>query len=358
MKYTIPKRIEQMTPYQPITGEYKIRMDANESYINLSKEQIDLVEKKLNQLEYNRYPDPYAKDLCKAFAEYYGIDKNLVTAGNGSDEIISLIFSTFFEKSDIVGVFSNDFSMYKVYCETYGVNYKIIPKEKDLTIDVEKTIKFIEDENITALIFSNPCNPTSIGLQKEKVKYLLENTQALVILDEAYMDFWNESLLDEVEKYDNLIILKTCSKAIGLASIRLGFFISNENFTKVIRAIKSPYNVNSVTQAYGEVLLSYKEQLDNATKEIILNKNDLQEKMFLLKDKFSNLILEVYKSDTNFVFIRTDYAKEIFESLLSRSIAIRYMGDYLRISTSNKVENQKLYDEMIDILTSISERGK
>lgn len=351
MKYTIPNNLVGMTPYKPIIGDFKIRMDANESYINI--DDMNMILKELNRLELNRYPDPYAKKLCSAFAKYYGVDESLITASNGSDEMIALIFSTLFKSNNKVAVFENDFSMYEVYCNIYGINYTVLKKQDDLTIDVKKVSKEIENKNITALIFSNPCNPTSIGLKREDVLYLVKNTDALIILDEAYMDFWDNSVIDKVSDFDNLIILKTCSKAIGLAGIRLGFAIANEKITNLIRAIKSPYNVNVLTQKVGELVLSKKEMLKNACVEIIKNKNELQKMMNTLKEEFPNIILNVYNSKTNFIFIKTRYSKIIFENLLKNSIAIRYMGDYLRINTSNTYENEVLFNTMKEILKNL-----
>lgn len=356
MKYTIPARIETMTPYDPITGDYELRMDANESYLGLSDEKFSKLTTRLKALDYNRYPDPYAIKLCEAFGALYHVDPRLVTAGNGSDELIALLCGTFFTQEDTVAVFSQDFSMYRVYCETYGVSCKVIPKREDLTIDVDAALEFIQKEQITALIFSNPCNPTSIGLKADQVRRLVSETDALVILDEAYMDFWDQSLLSEVDQYENLIILKTCSKAIGMAGIRLGFLIANEKITRIVKAVKSPYNVNLMTQVYGEVILSDKEAVNCAAKSLIENKKDLEQKIRDLSVKFPDEIPIVYPSDTNFVFFRARNGKGIFEQLLRRSIAIRYMGDYLRISTGSKEENQRLYKELLTILTQFSQK--
>lgn len=353
MKYQFPKRIQDMTPYQPITGDYQIRMDANESYLNLSDTQWQRIQARLAEVAYNRYPDPYTVALGEKFASFYGVDPQFVVAGNGSDEIISLLFGTFFDEGDTVAVFQNDFSMYGVYCETYGVSCKALPKEDNLTINVEKTLQRMKEENITGIIFSNPCNPTSLGLGKEDVRKLIRGTDALVILDEAYMDFWGESLLNEIGEYENLIILKTCSKALGMAGIRLGFLVANPKIADMVRAVKSPYNVNSLTQVVGEELFSEPEKIRTATAEIVENKNRLEQAVKSLAVDYPNIFTKVYDSCTNFVFIKTPYGKEIFQELLHRSIAVRFMGDYLRISTGSKDENSFLIRELQDILQGL-----
>ena len=124
-----------------------------------------------------------------------------------------------------------------------------IPKGEDFRIDPQAVIDEVKRQDVKMLIFSNPCNPTSVGLAAEDVRKIVRGVDALVVLDEAYMDFWDQSLLSEVSDYDNLIILKTCSKAIGMAALRVGFAVANEVITKALKAVKSPYNVNSISQA-------------------------------------------------------------------------------------------------------------
>lgn len=349
MKYQIPKTIEELTPYEPIIGKYRIRLDANEFYHNLTSEQIALLQEKLCEVSFNRYPDPYAQKLCQAFGDYYGVDPSLVTVFDGSDEVLALMSATFYEKGQKLGVFSHDFSMYRQYAETYKTECVVIPKEDDLTIDVDKTLAFIKDHQISALLFSNPCNPTSLGLEREKVIRLIEGTDALIILDEAYMDFWNQSLLDKAGQYDNLIILKTCSKAIGLAGIRLGFAVANSKFTKVLKAVKSPYNVNSVSQIFGETILRQQTYLHTICNEVIENRKWLEAQIIRLAESYS-ILEKPYSSCTNFVYFKTQRTAEIFESLLDASIAVRKMGEYLRINTGSKEENQILVQELETIL--------
>lgn len=353
MKYQIPKAIEELIPYEPISGDYKIRLDANESYRNLQPEQLKLLQEKLSEVNFNRYPDPYARKLCRAFGEYYGVDENLVTVFDGSDEALALMSATLYEKGQKLGVFTHDFSMYRQYAETYKTECVMIPKEEDLTIDVDKTLRFIAENGISALLFSNPCNPTSLGLERAEVIRLIEGTDALIILDEAYMDFWSESLLDRVEEYDNLIILKTCSKAVGLAAIRLGFVVANPKFTRVLRAVKSPYNVNTVSQLFGEVILSQKDYLTAVCDEIVENRKSLEREIRALANTCP-VLEEPYPSCTNFVYFKTAQTEEIFRRLLAASIAVRKMGDYLRISTGSEEENKVLLRELAGILRELS----
>lgn len=336
--YKITEKLEKLTPYDPIQGEYKIRLDANESFISTDD---DILARAVKGTELNRYPDPYAVKLTKAYSELYGISPDLVTAGNGSDELISIITACFLQKNDKVLCFAPDFSMYAFYSSLYELEVITLKKESDLSIDVDKAIGKINSENIKAVLFSNPCNPTSLGLDRDNVIKLVKSVNALVILDEAYMDFWGEenSLLKDTMEYDNLIVLRTCSKALGMAGLRLGFAVSNKLITEKLRAAKSPYNVNYLTQNVAEYLLSDKQEMLKRIQTCKDAKKELYEGLTDCKFSFFE---KIYPSVTNFVFIKTANGKEIFEYLLSKSIAVRYMGEYIRITAGTTEENKAL----------------
>lgn len=356
MRYTIPDKIKQLVPYQPLEGDYQIRLDANESYISLSPMQRQKLQEQFVNLPFHRYPDPYAKQVCQSFAAFYQVNPELVTVGNGSDELIGLIFSAFCGDNDKVGVFAHDFSMYQIDCSIFGVPCEVIPKQPDLTIQMDHAISYINQHQISVVVFSNPCNPTSLGVKREEVIKLLNETQALIVLDEAYMDFWDQSLLDKIEEFDRLIILKTCSKAIGLAGIRVGFAVANPSLTVALKAAKPPYNVNCISQEVAKTILSDKEYLMTAMQQITAHCKWLNRQLEALAKEYP--ILEVvYPSDTNFIFIKTPLAKDIWEQLLKRSIAIRHMGDYLRISTGNEQENQTLLTALKQILEQYHGEG-
>ncbi len=344
MNYNLCDKVKNLTPYDPLQGEYELRLDANESYISLSDELLIKVSEAVKKASFNRYPDPYAVNLCKAFADYYEVDYNLVTAGNGSDELIGLITGALLQKGEKILTLKPDFSMYRFYGDIYENPVMVLDKNDDLTVDVDKIIKTANENDIKLLIFSNPCNPTSLGIGKDDVRKIIKSVNALVVLDEAYMDFWNESLLSEVNDYSNLIILKTCSKAIGMAALRVGFAVANATITKALKAVKSPYNVNSISQEIAAVVLSDKAFLKKCEREIIASANYLKEEI----SKFT-CFEKVYDSKTNFVYIKTDKAKEIYEELLKRGIAVRCFGNALRISTDSVENNKRLIDNLYDI---------
>ena len=349
MSYELNRKIAGLTPYEPLSGTYQIRLDANESYMNLPEELRVKLGKLAQEIDYNRYPDPYCTELCKAFAAYYGIDAENVTAGNGSDELISVIVNAFSLKGENCFTFEQDFSMYRFYGELAKCTLETLPRKEDLSIDVDTAIDVLNRSGAGMLLFSNPCNPTSIGLSREQVRRLVRSVSCLVVLDEAYMDFWDQSLLGEAQEYDNLIVLKTCSKAFGMAGIRLGFAVANPTATRAIQAVKSPYNVNSITQEVGTAVLREQELLRARTAEIIANTKELYRMIGSLAQEFPQFG-QVYPTVANFVYIKTEIGREIAEQLKQRSVAVRVFPNYLRISTGSAEENHIVVDYLRKIL--------
>lgn len=341
MAFALNDKIKALTPYDPICGEYPIRLDANESYIPFPDEIRAEMERALADVALNRYPDPYAEKVCSLFAAFYGISPALVTAGDGSDELISIIMSAFLQKGDKVLTLAPDFSMYRFYTSIVECPCVTMEKNADFSIDPQQVIDTAQREGARLIVFSNPCNPTSVGLAADEVRRILRGTDALVVLDEAYMDFWDQSLLGEAAQYDNLILLRTCSKAIGLAGIRLGFAVANETLTRVIRSVKSPYNVNSVSQALGCVAFSHPEQLKRNIERLIESREALYSLFQSLAADFPGKV-EVVKPVTNFVWAQCERAGELFEALKKQGIIVRCMGDHLRVTAGRNHENEKV----------------
>ncbi len=340
MGYPLNEKIRDLRSYDPITGTYPIRLDANESFLPIPNRIALKMMEAAAFTAYNRYPDPLASELCKSFAKYYYVNPELVTAGNGSDELISVICSAFLMKGDTMLTVSPDFSMYRFYASIAEAKSIVYQKNPDLTISVDKMIALANTNDAKVILFSNPCNPTSLGLQKEEIRRLITSVHALVVLDEAYMDFWDQSLLNEVGDYDNLIILRTCSKAFGMAGIRLGFAVANPTLTNVLKAVKSPYNVNSLTQKIGSLILNEPDLVHSGIDEIIASRNMLYSEMCRI-EKNSSERMHVYPTVTNFVFIQISQAEEMYLTLLNSGIAVRFMGDFLRITAGTIEENKE-----------------
>lgn len=357
MPYALAPKTKAFVPYDPSEGTYRVRLDANESFLLPTREDRMKMAAAAGNVALNRYPDPLAEEVCVPFARLYGIKRELVTAGNGSDELISLIFSSFLQKGEKVLTLSPDFSMYRFYTSLAETPCVTLEKEKGFRIDPDRVLDTMRREAVRLLIFSNPCNPTSVGLGREEVRRIVRGTDALVVLDEAYMDFWDQSLLPEVEDYDNLIILKTVSKALGMAALRLGFAIAAPSLTAILRAAKSPYNVNAVTQVMASVVLNNTTYHDIYPRLLCQSREMLMEGMRRLQA--DGLIDWVCESCTNFVFLQVPDAGELYDEMRERGILVRLFGDdRLRITAGTESENQEVLETMRFLLQKNHDRTK
>ena len=336
--YRLNEKIKALKPYEPIKGNYRVRLDANESFRALPGSILAKMEKAASSIPYNRYPDPYASELCESFARFYGIDPALVTAGNGSDELISVLTGAFLMKGDAIMTLVPDFTMYRFYAGIDEVRCFGFQKKTDFSVDVNDVIASVKEQNIKMLIFSNPCNPTSIGLKREEIRRLVRSVDALVVLDEAYMDFWDQTMIREAGDYDNVVLLRTCSKVFGMAGIRLGFAVANPTLTNAVKAVKSPYNVNAFTQKAGAVIYGEREWAESSVRKIVASKNGLYSELKQLAGRFPEK-LSVSESVTNFILIRMPEAERIYNALLDRGIAVRLLDGCLRVTAGSEEEN-------------------
>lgn len=339
MAYTLNEKLRGLVPYDPGAGDYPVRLDANESFIAPPAWLREKIAVALAAVPYNRYPDPKAADLCAAFADYYGIDPAHVAAGNGLDEVLFILATCFTQSGDTLVTVAPDFSMYRFYGHLGECRLETYDKGESCAIDPDGLIAFCREKKADMLLFSNPCNPTSLGLTRDQVRRIIRETGCLVVLDEAYMDFSDQSLIQEAADYDNLILLRTCSKMLGLAGLRLGFFVANPVLTGAFRSAKSPYNVNALSQAAGTVVLREKDYLDDCRRRVIASRDALYTGLRPICDRLG---WRMFTPQTNFVFLKPADAQTVYEGLKAAGILVRRMGAFLRITAGSEEENQKL----------------
>jgi len=353
MTYQLNDKVKNLIAYDAVAGDFKIRLDANESFIDPGKRLKEQIISAVSGVTLNRYPDFKATELCNKFAGFYGVNPERVVAGNGSDELITVILGAFLMPGDKLLTFAPDFSMYQFYGEIYEKEGIIVEKLEDLSLTAEKAIEAIKSAKPDIVILSNPCSPSSLVMKKEDVIKIMESTSALVVIDEAYMEFSNQSIMDVSEQFDNLIILKTCSKALGCAAIRLGFAVSSKEIIRALNCVRSPYNVNAVTQAIGCVIFSNPDYIKTAVKEIKAARDFLYQGLLPLLNCKS--VKRILKPETNFVFIELEDAKLVYNELIKKSIIVRQLGSFLRITAGNREENESLIEALTNILGRVSQ---
>ena len=344
--YQLNEKIKDLKPYDPIQGSYRVRLDANESFLPLPQALVEEAKAAVERTAFNRYPDPAARELCQAFAACYGVQPQQVVAGNGSDELITVLFEAFLEKGDAFATVEPDFSMYAFNGHLHEARHVAIPKGKDLRLDVEAVAAACQREQVKLLIFSNPCNPTSLVCGREVMRKLIDSLpDTLVVLDEAYMDFSDQSLLGEVEDHPNLLVLRTCSKAFGMAALRLGFAVCGKTLAGALRAVKSPYNVNSLSQAVGTAVLRRKGELDRALETILRSRDQLYAGLRELGERYPGRF-RLLPGETNFAALEMEDGPELLAYLARQGVAIRYTGGLVRVTCGAPEENKIVLEEM------------
>jgi histidinol-phosphate aminotransferase len=351
MTYRFHQKLKNLKPYEVVSEECRIRLDANESFLNPGKELSNQIIEAISKIELNRYPDDSCRELRRAFGSYFGVEPERVVAGNGSDELISLLIGSFLQPDETLLFFEPEFSMYRIFAEAFNRNFITIHKSDDMKMPSEQVIGAIHESGARVVIFSNPSSPSSKVMARSEVCTILESTDALIVVDEAYMDFSDQSVLDLTLTYENLIVLKTCSKAFGCAAIRLGFAVASDKIISILNALRPPYNVNSISQAIGTLVLSHHELIKSHTALIIMSREELYHGLKTLVDKKGSI--KIFPSETNFIYLITNESDQIYEKLKSHSILVRNMDHALRITVGTKEENDQLLRAMEEILTTI-----
>lgn len=339
----VRENVKGLSPYSSARDEYvsdgsqMIFLDANENPFENGV---------------NRYPDPQQRNLKSVLAKQKGVKPENILFGNGSDEVLDLLFRAFCEpKEDNIITLPPTYGMYKVLSGINNVQNIEVLLTSEFEIDVAGILEKANKKS-KILFLCSPNNPTANSFSKDKIIQLLKKFKGLVVIDEAYIDFSKEeSWLNELKNYSNLIITQTLSKAYGMAGIRLGICFASEEIIAILNKIKPPYNVNELSQqrALQRVLDVNVIQLEVAAileQRIILSKALLE----------LNYVQKVYASDANFILVKVDNATERYNQLLKLGIVVRnrttqpLCENTLRFTVGTKDENEKL----ISALTSIS----
>ncbi|MFI0490312.1 histidinol-phosphate transaminase [Flavobacterium sp.] len=292
----------------------------------------------------NRYPDPQQSNVKLVLAKQKKVETNQILLGNGSDEVLDLIFRAFCEpKVDNVITLPPTYGMYGVLANINAVENREVLLSNDFQPQVEKIIKAV-DENTKILFLCSPNNPTANSFSDESVIQLLENFKGLIVIDEAYIDFSEkESWMNKLDEYPNLVITQTLSKAYGLAGIRLGICYASAAVISVLNKIKPPYNVNELTQQRALFRLGNEPKIKQEIASIIEQREQLLK--VLVDVKF---VEKIYPTEANFILIKVDDANKRYDELIAKGIVIRnrttqpLCENTLRLTIGTEEENKKL----------------
>ncbi len=338
----VRKNIKDLKPYSSARDEFKefdkemVFLDANENPFENGV---------------NRYPDPQQTTVKKELSALKNVPLNQILLGNGSDEVLDLIFRAFCEpKQDNIITLPPTYGMYKVLANINNIE----EKEVLLTESFEPKVSAIlnaADENSKILFLCSPNNPSGNSFSNEVVEELLTNFKGLVVIDEAYIDFSaQQSWLTRLNEFPNLIITQTLSKAYGMAGIRLGICYASKGIITVLNKIKPPYNVNELTQQKALKRLLTKNKVQNEIIDILEQRSKLIEKLNEI-----SFVEKIFPTDANFVLVKVDDAVKRYNQLIDRGIVIRnrttqpLCENTLRFTIGTKKENKLLIKALKEI---------
>ena len=296
----------------------------------------------------NRYPDPQQMKLKNKLAALKGLRPSQILCGNGSDEVLDLIFRAFCEPNkDAIITLTPTYGMYAVLANINGIQQQCVSLTADFQIDVPAVLNAIQP-NSKLLFICSPNNPSGNVMSRTAIKEILKAFKGLVVIDEAYIDFTDtESWLEDLSEHPNLVVTQTLSKAYGLAGIRLGICYASEEIIAVLNKIKPPYNINSLTQKAALTAISQQENTKQQLKTILDQRTEL-----IKEFKKIAWIEKIYPTDANFILIRVDNANLRYEELKNKGIIVRNRTredgctNCLRITVGTAEENKRLINTL------------
>ncbi|MDW7692238.1 histidinol-phosphate transaminase [Flammeovirgaceae bacterium SG7u.111] len=333
-----------LKPYSSARDEYSghegVFLDANENPLG-----------SVGGGNYNRYPDPYQQEIKKKLAIIKGVQPQQIFLGNGSDEAIDLLIRAFCEpKEEKILITPPTYGMYRVSADVNLVEVKEVPLSPDFNLQVDEILKELDE--LTKLVFlCSPNNPTGNSLRKADVEKVLEKAKGVVVVDEAYIDFSaEESYITLLDRYPNLVVMQTFSKAWGLAGLRLGMAFASPELIGFINKIKPPYNINQLTQEKALESLGQYTSQKKMVEEILKERKGLAEEL-----KSLPTVRKIYPSDANFLLVKIDDATEVYNKLVSKHVIVRnrssvqLCADCLRITVGSKSENNELLKSLREL---------
>ena len=331
----VRQNILDLDPYKSARDEYtgtaKVFLDANENpYGTL-----------------NRYPDPYQQQLKQLIAKTKKVSINQLFIGNGSDEIIDLLFRVFCNPGkDKAVVFTPSYGMYSISAAINQVELYKIPLSESFSIIPESIQPFTADDSVKLLFICSPNNPTGNCVSPDVLRSILGAFNGIVVVDEAYIDFCPEqSCINLLEEFPNLVITQTMSKAWGLASARIGIGMANKQIIALLNKVKPPYNVSGPNQQAAINALNKRDFFRSRIEKIIEQRRQLANEL-----QTFDQVLEVYPSQANFLLVRFRNAQKIYEDLIREQVVVRNRNSLIegciRISIGSENENEKLLEAL------------
>ena len=348
------KKVEELSKlkgYQkPDKHPNTLKLDSNENYAINREFSLDLIKQTEDKLDVREYPLGDTERLVESLSRYIKMPQEMIGVGNGSDQIIDLILTNFASKDTKILTSEPTFGFFEERCKLYSIPTIKIPFTKNMTLELEKFL--LNKKKADILYLDSPNNPTGFQFSKNKLEQLIKEFNGLIIIDEAYVEFADYSIVDMTKKKDNLIVLRTLSKSFGLAGLRVGYFVANKKIANVFsKTIQYPYPLNTVAIETAILALQKSKQVSQIANLIKKERSRIIEK---LRDMG---VFEVFDSKANFVlFNAPGSGLRIYKALIEQGIVVKNLGKMgmhdscLRVTVGSEEMNSKFLLAVRDLL--------
>ncbi len=352
-------QLADITPYDPKYLPARAYLSANENPSDVETEVRNEIKREINKVAFNRYPDPLANELRDMIAEANGLDRDQVLVGNGGDELLFNIALAWGGPGRKFLNMPPTFSVYQNNAELTNTEVVNIPRRADYSIDEEAVLARVAQGDIDYVIVTSPNNPTGDLADERFILRLLDATDALVMVDEAYFEFSRGTVRPYLASHKNLVILRTFSKAFSLAGVRVGYLLGNAEVIREFIKVRQPYSVDAVSQAIARVVFRNRAKFERGIMQIISERGRVFEALGRLPG------VTAYPSNANYILFHVEGAGQVWQQLYDRGILVRdfsranMLEDCLRVSIGSPQENDELLAALKEILScSVLPAGK
>lgn len=345
--------LKTLVPYNAPYYASVIKLDANENPYPFPAGIMERIYEEMNSLAFNRYPDPMAVKLRELLAVYTGVGPEGIMVGNGSDELILNIMLTYGTGAKFV-VASPTFAMYGLQGRVAGAEMIDVPRLEDFQVDAAALKQAAAGPDVKLVFICTPNNPTGNTVPRDVTEDIIRSTGAIVVVDEAYGEFGGDSCIPLLKHYPNLIVLRTFSKAFGLAGLRVGYLLANPAIINDLLKVKQPFNLNVFSQTAARVVMENLQPFQERVQKILAEKDRFFVELSAVPG------VEPFPSQANFILFRTPLpARVVYDGLLKRGLLLRSVEGpalerCLRVSVGTAEENKLFIEKLCEILTQAS----
>lgn len=341
IKALIRREVFAQKAYNAETPSCRIKLDANENPFSLAPAMKDELFKAMRDVSLNRYPEAGAPRLRELFAAQYGVGREMVMLGNGSDELIQILCFALARPDAVAVIPVPAFAMYRITSLNAGYRVIEVPLDSDFDLDVSAMREHFAHDVPALTFLGYPNNPTGKCFSRERIETIIRESDGVVVVDEAYFNFSRETFLPLLEKQENLVVLRTLSK-VGLAAMRIGLLVGSAALVAELEKVRLPYNLNSLSQVAAGFYLAHEAEFLSQAEEIVRYRDELYRALREIEG------IRPLPSDANFIFFSCVFdADGIYKKLISRGILIRNLNgpgitkNCLRVTVGRREENEE-----------------